>query len=77
MNAMAGMAVAFRLAQTPEFAQLQRQVVDNAAHLAAELERHGLRIPYGGTDTHMLLVDCKSVRAENGRQPGRQEAAPR
>jgi glycine hydroxymethyltransferase len=47
-------------------ARLQQQVVDNATHLAAELQRHGLHISYGGTDTHMLLVDCKSIRAADG-----------
>ena len=69
VNAIAGMAVAFQIARLPEFRTLQQQVVDNAAHLAAELERAGLRIPYGGTDTHMLLVDCKSVRAAQGVSP--------
>ncbi len=49
------------LAATPEFRQLQQQVVDNAVTLAAEQAR--LRIPLRWTDTHMLLVDCKSVRA--------------
>jgi glycine hydroxymethyltransferase len=76
MNTVAGMAVAFKLARTPEFVQLQRQVVANARHLAAELERHGLRIPYGGTDTHMLLVDCKSVRAERGVSPDGKKGTP-
>ena len=76
MNTIAGMAVALKLARTPEFARLQRQVVENAAHLAAELERHGLRVPYGGTDTHMLLVDCKSVRAERGVSPDGQRGTP-
>ena len=75
-NAMAGMAVAFELARSPEFAQLERQVVDNAKDLAAELERHGLRIPYGGTDTHMLLVDCKSVRSEHGVSPDGKRGTP-
>jgi glycine hydroxymethyltransferase len=70
VNAIAGMAVAFGLARTPEFRQLQQQIVDNAAHLAEELERRGLRIPYGGTNTHMLLVDCKSVRCNSVRADG-------
>ncbi|MFC2030536.1 serine hydroxymethyltransferase [Chloroflexota bacterium] len=69
VNAIAGMAVAFGLARSPDFIQLQEQVVENAKYLAAELERHGLRIPYGGTDSHMLLVDCKSVRADSGVSP--------
>ncbi|PKO20549.1 MAG: serine hydroxymethyltransferase, partial [Chloroflexi bacterium HGW-Chloroflexi-1] len=37
INAMAGMAVTFKLARTADFAQLQRRVVANAVHLAAEL----------------------------------------
>ena len=76
VNAMAGMAVTFKLARTPEFRQLQQQVVDNARLLAAALERRGLRIPYGGTDTHMLLVDCKSVRAKYGVSPDGKPGTP-
>jgi glycine hydroxymethyltransferase len=40
--------------------------VANAAHLAQALAAQGLHIPYGGTNTHLLLVDCKSVRADDG-----------
>lgn len=76
VNAMAGMAVAFKIARSEGFRQLQQQVVKNAAHLAAELQRHGLRIPYGGTDTHMILVDCKSIRADQGVSPDRKKGTP-
>ena len=76
VNAIAAMGVAFELARSPEFAQLQQQVVDNAQHLAAELERHGLRIPYGGTNTHMLLVDCKNVRSDFGVSPDGKRGTP-
>ena len=76
VNAIAGMAVSFGLACSPEFSQLQRQVRENARHLASELERHGMRIPYGGTDTHMLLVDCKSVRADFGVSPDGKKGTP-
>ncbi len=76
VNAIAGMAVAFRLACTPAFAQLQQQVVANAAHLADALARQGMRIPYGGTDTHMLLVDCKSIRAPSGVSPDGKRGTP-
>ncbi len=76
VNAIAGMAVAFQLARLPEFVQLQQQVVNNARHLALELKKHGLRIPYGGTDTHMLLVDCKSVRAGSGVNPDGSQGIP-
>jgi glycine hydroxymethyltransferase len=76
VNTIAGMAVAFELARSSEFVQLQRQVVENASHLAAELEGHGFRIPYGGTDTHMLLLDCKGVRSTFGPSPDRKKGTP-
>jgi glycine hydroxymethyltransferase len=66
VNTIAAIATAFKLAQTEKFRALQRQVVANAAHLAQALQAQGLRVPYGGTDTHLLLVDCKSVRADDG-----------
>jgi glycine hydroxymethyltransferase len=76
VNAIAGMAVAFQLAKGEPFRQLQGQVVTNARHLAAELQRLGLRIPYGGTDTHLLLVDTKSVRAASGVSPDKRKGTP-
>ncbi len=76
VNAMAGMAVAFKLAASEPFKQMQAQVVKNAQHLAAELQRLGLRIPYGGTDTHLLLVDTKSVRAATGVSPDKKKGTP-
>lgn len=66
VNQMAALAVSLRLAATDQFKELQRQTVENAARLAQKLESRGLRIPYGGTDTHLLLVDCKSVVGPDG-----------
>ncbi len=66
LNTIAAIAAAFKLAGTERFRALQRQIVANAVHLAQALAAQGLRIPYGGTDTHLLLVDCKSVRANDG-----------
>ncbi|MCA9907002.1 MAG: serine hydroxymethyltransferase, partial [Anaerolineae bacterium] len=66
VNAMAAMAVSFRLATTEQFRELQRQTVANATRLALKLSEHGLRIPYGGTNTHMVLFDCKTVVGEDG-----------
>jgi len=76
VNAIAGMAVAFKLATTEPFRQMQQQVVANARHLSSELQRLGLRIPYGGTDTHLLLVDTKSVRASSGVSPDKKKGTP-
>ena len=66
VNAIAALAVAARLANTDQFRELQHQTVRNAARLARILADHGLRIPHGGTDTHLLLVDCKSIIGPDG-----------
>ena len=61
VNKFAALCVAFQIAQTDEFRQLQRQIVANAQALAEGLEQRGLRLAYGGTDTHLLLIDLKSI----------------
>jgi glycine hydroxymethyltransferase len=57
MHVIAAKAVAFREALTPEWRAYQRQIVANAAALAAALGRRGYRLVTGGTDTHLMLVD--------------------
>ncbi|PYM91782.1 MAG: serine hydroxymethyltransferase [Candidatus Rokuibacteriota bacterium] len=60
MHAIAGKAVAFREALTPAWREYQRQIVKNAAALAAELVARGYRLVTGGTDTHLMLLDLTS-----------------
>jgi glycine hydroxymethyltransferase len=66
VNVFAALAVMFKLARTEKFRKLQHQIVRNAKRLSESLEARGLKIAYGGTDTHLLNVDCKSVRAPDG-----------
>jgi len=66
VNAIAGLAVALRLARTEQFQQLQPQTVINARRLAERLSARGLRIPHGGTDSHMLIVDCRNIKGADG-----------
>ena len=66
VNKFAAMAVAFRLAKTEQFQSLQHQIVANAAALARALAAHGLRVPCGGTETHLLLLDCKTIQGRDG-----------
>jgi len=61
VNKFAALAVAFHIAGTEDFRQLQRQIVANTQALAEGLTKRGLRLAYGGTDTHLLLVDLKSI----------------
>jgi glycine hydroxymethyltransferase len=60
MHIIAAKAVCFKEAATPEFTTYQRQVVKNAARLAAALAASGFRIVSGGTDNHIVLVDVFS-----------------
>jgi len=57
MHIIAAKGVAFKEAQTPAFADYQKQIVANARALAAALEAEGARIISGGTDNHLMLVD--------------------
>lgn len=61
VNKFAALATAFTIAQSDRFRRLQQQIVANARALAEGLTRRGLRLAYGGTDTHLLLIDLKSV----------------
>jgi glycine hydroxymethyltransferase len=65
MNKVAGMATMFKIAQTAEFKTLQHQIKANAAALAQGFKDNGIRVVHGGTNTHMVLIDCKSA-ARNG-----------
>jgi len=60
MHVIAAKAVCLREAMEPDFAAYQRQVVANAARLAAALAASGFRIVSGGTDNHLMLVDVFS-----------------
>ncbi|MFN2358865.1 MAG: serine hydroxymethyltransferase [Desulfotignum sp.] len=57
MHVIAAKAVAFHEALQPEFAAYQKQVVKNAAVLAAELMNRGCKLVSNGTDNHMVLMD--------------------
>ncbi len=59
MHVIAAKAVALRLAATEEFRADQRQTVENAQVLAAEVAARGGRIIAGGTDNHVFAVDVR------------------
>ncbi len=67
MHMIAAKAIALREASEPAFRVYARQVVTNAAALAARLAERGLRIVSGGTDNHLMLVDV-SVLGLTGAQ---------
>ena len=59
MHVIAGKAVAFKEALSPEFKVYQQQVVTNARVLAETLISRGLRIVSGRTESHVMLVDLR------------------
>ena len=63
-HAVAAKAVAFHEALQPSFSAYARQIVANAAALAAAMANEGFRLVSGGTDTHMMVVDLRPFDAE-------------
>ena len=60
MHIIAAKAVALGEALKPEFKEYQKQIIKNAAAMADELTKQGLRLVSGGTDNHLVLVDTRS-----------------
>ena len=63
-HVVAGKAVAFREASTPEFRDYAAQIVRNADALAGALGRSGFRLVSGGTDNHLMLIDLRTFNEE-------------
>jgi glycine hydroxymethyltransferase len=59
MHNVAGKAVGFGEALTPEFADYAEQVVANAKTLADVFRDAGLSLVSGGTDKHLMLLDLR------------------
>ena len=66
VNVFAALALTFKLTQTKQFKQLQAQTLKNAKAMADQFTKRGLRVPFGGTDTHLVNVDCTSIVGEDG-----------
>jgi len=66
VNVFAAIALTFKLAQTEQFRKLQEQTVKNCIAFTTRLKEHGFGIPYGGTNTHLMNLDCRSIKNETG-----------
>jgi len=56
-NQITALAVALKEAATDEFKLYAKQIVLNAATLCHVLQEGGLKIVFGGTENHLMLVD--------------------
>jgi len=70
VNKFAALCVLFKLARTERFRQLQRRTVENARALDEAFKDLGLRVVYGGTDTHIVVLDVSTVESPARRKLG-------
>jgi glycine hydroxymethyltransferase len=75
VNVFAALALTFKLAQTAQFKKLQAQTIKNAQAMADQFQKRGLRVPFGGTDCHLVNVDCTTVEGEDGTKLSGDQAA--
>ncbi len=68
MHTIAAKAVAFGEALQPEFKEYARQVIKNAAVLAEELQKGGLKLITGGTSNHLILADVHGSFGIDGKE---------
>ena len=61
MHVVAGKAVCFGEALSPDFKAYGQAIIDNAKALAETLLSGGLKLVSGGTDNHLMLVDVTAV----------------
>ena len=67
MNQVAGTAIALGKALAPAFKVYARRVLDNAQTLASALMQGGANLVTGGTDNHMMVLDCVQSFGIDGR----------
>ena len=61
MHVIAAKAVAFGEDLSDDFKQHAKQIKKNEKVLSDELQKNGIRVVSGGTDTHVLLADMKAI----------------
>lgn len=67
MHVIAAKGLAFKEAMDPSFKTYQKQVLDNAKALAAQLQTRGYSLVSGGTKNHLMIVSLLD-REINGKQ---------
>ena len=61
MHVIAAKAVCFKLAQSDEFIEYQKQIAANAQALAKGLLARNVQLVSGGTDNHLMLLDLRNA----------------
>ena len=66
VNVFLALAMTFKIAKTKQFSDLQKQIVKNCAAFTNRFIERGFTIPFGGTDTHLMNLDMKSIVGPDG-----------
>jgi glycine hydroxymethyltransferase len=66
VHVFAALATTFKIASSEPFQKLQQQIVKNCLALTNQLAKRGLRIAFGGTNSHLGNVDCKTIKGPDG-----------
>lgn len=68
MNQIAALAVALGEAQRQDFIVYAKQILANAKTLSQKLVEGGCKLVTGGTDNHMMVVDCMASFGCDGKE---------
>jgi glycine hydroxymethyltransferase len=66
-HTISALATALLQAKSSDFKLYQKQVMQNASHMAKELSSRGYDIVSGGTDNHLVLVNLKKKGVDGAR----------
>jgi glycine hydroxymethyltransferase len=75
VHIFAALALTFKLARTKQFEKLQKQTIKNAQAMSERFKERGLRVPFGGTNCHMLNLDCRTIVGTDGTSLSGDQAA--
>ncbi len=66
VNVFAALAIALKIAQSKEFSQLQSQIIKNCLAFTNRFVERGFKIPFGGTDSHLMNLNTKTITGPDG-----------
>lgn len=66
VHVFAALATTFKIARSESFIKLQKQIIQNCSALTNRLKERGFRIPFGGSNTHLANLDCKTIVGPDG-----------
>jgi glycine hydroxymethyltransferase len=75
VHIFAALALTFKLARTKQFEKLQKLTIKNAQAMSERFKERGLRVPFGGTNCHMLNLDCRTIKGPDGTSLSGDQAA--